>query len=150
METMSKRAKIGDIVEIRLPNSGIGYAQYTHKHKVYGSLIRVFRQKKRVLELSNLNSAEHLFTTFFPLGAAIKQGVVSLVGNLPVREDFKEFPIFKAGIQNPQGKVEVWWLWKNDNEERVGKLTAEQSKYPLRGVINDVLLVERICSDWQG
>ncbi len=35
------KLKIGDIVEINTAK-GLAYAQYTHKHKQYGALLRVF------------------------------------------------------------------------------------------------------------
>jgi len=147
---MSKRPKIGDIIEFMLPDGGRGYAQYTHKHKTYGALVRIFQVRSQVTDISILEKAQHQFTTFFPLGAAVKREVVSLVGNLPIRGKFKEFPTFRAGVPNNQGEVETWWLWDGENEKQVGKLTTEQMKYPIRGVINDTLLVERICSDWRG
>ncbi len=147
---MSKRPKLGDIVEILLPNNATGYAQYTHKHKQYGALLRVFRVREKVEELDGLSNAPHQFTTFFPLGAAVNREIVKIAGNLPIRDEFKEFPIFRAGVANKSGIVEVWWLWDGENEERVGKLSSKQMKYPIRGVINDTLLIERICAGWQG
>jgi len=147
---MSERPKLGDIVEIPLPENGAGYAQYTHKHKRYGALLRVFQVREKMKSITVLSKAPHQFTTFFPLGAAVNRGIVSIVGNLPIRDEFKTFPTFRAGVANESGVVEVWWLWDGENEERVGKLSSEQMKYPIRGVINDTLLIERICEGWHG
>ena len=36
-----KRPKIGDIIEIPT-RSGFAYAQFTHKHNLYGALLRVY------------------------------------------------------------------------------------------------------------
>ena len=147
---MSKRPKLGDIVEIPLPENKTGYAQYTHKHKQYGALLRVYQVPEKVEKVDDLSSAPHQFTTFFPLGSAVNREIVRIIGNLPIREEFKTFPIFRSGVPNKSGIVEIWWLWDGENEERVGKLSAEQMKYPIRGVINDTLLIERICAGWQG
>ena len=147
---MSNRPKIGDIIAIPLPDGGCGYAQYTHKHKVYGALLRVFQHREKVEDVAELSNSTHQFTTFFPLGTAVNQKIVTLVGNLPVREKFKEFPVFRVGVANQSGVVEVWWLWNGENEERIGKLSPKQMEYPIRGVINDILLIERISSGWQG
>lgn len=147
---MSKRPKIGDIVEIPLPDNGTGYAQYTHKHKQYGALLRVFQVREKVGDITELSNASHQFTSFFPLGAAVNREIVRIAGNLPVKDEFKSFPIFRAGVANQSGVVEVWWLWDGENEERIGKLSPTQMEYPIRGVINDTLLIERICSGWQG
>jgi len=147
---MSKRPKLGDVVEISLPENGTGYAQYTHKHKQYGALLRVFHIREKVEKIDDLSNALHQFTTFFPLGAAVNREIVRIVGNLPIKDEFKTFPIFRAGVANQSGIVEVWWLWDGENEERVGKLSSKQMKYPIRGVINDTLLIERIYAGWQG
>lgn len=147
---MRKRPTIGDIVEIPLPNNGTGYAQYTHKHKQYGALLRVFQTHDKIDDLAELLNLPHQFTTFFPLGAAVNREIVSIAGNFPVQEEFKTFPIFRAGVANQSGVVEVWWLWDGENEERVGNLSPDQMKFPIRGAINDTLLIERICSGWQG
>lgn len=147
---MSKRPKIGDIVEIPLPDSGTGYAQYTHKHKQYGALLRVLKVREKVDDIAELSNAPLQFTTFFPLGAAVNREIVRIAGNLPIKDELKKFPIFRAGVANQSGVVETWWLWDGENEERIGKLSREQMKFPIRGVINDSLLIERICSGWQG
>jgi len=149
-EAMSKRPKIGDIVEIPLPDNGMGYAQYTHKHKQYGALLRVFQVCEKVDDISELSNALHQFTTFFPLGAAVNREVVRIAGNIPIKDELKTFPVFRAGVPNLSGIVETWWLWDGENETRIGKLSSKQMKYPIRGVINDTLLIERICSGWQG
>lgn len=143
---MNKRPKIGDIIEIPLSGAGYGYAQYTHKHKQYGALLRVFQVQEKVRNVSELSTFELQFTTFFPLGAAVNRGIVNIVGNLPIKDEFKTFPTFRAGVANQSGLVEVWWLWDGENDERIGKLSPEQMKYPIRGVINDTLLIERIRS----
>ena len=147
---MSKRPKIGDIVEIPLPDSGTGYAQYTHKHKQYGALLRVLDVREKVDDIAELSNVPLQFTTFFPLGAAVNREIVRIVGNLQIKDELKKFPVFRAGVPNQSGVVETWWLWDGENEERIGKLTREQMEFPIRGVINDSLLIERICSGWQG
>ncbi len=147
---MSKRPKIGDIVEIPLPDGGTGYAQYTHKHKRYGALLRVLKVRDKVVDIKELANAHLQFTTFFPLSAALSREIVRIVGNLPVKDELIKFPVFRAGVPNQSGVVETWWLWDGESEERIGKLSLEQMEFPIRGVINDTLLIERICSGWQG
>ena len=146
---MSKRIKIGDIVEIITPK-GFAYAQYTHKHPMYGALIRIIKgiYKEKPENLLDLLSNKFQFTTFFPLGVAVNQKLVTIVGNFPLPDKAKDFPVFKAGVQNKNGVVETWWLWDGEKEWKIGDLTDEQKDYPLRGVINDTLLIERICNKW--
>lgn len=147
---MSKRPKIGDILEIPLPNNGFGYAQYTHKHATYGALLRVFNVTQKTSNFESLFSSGIQFSTFFPLGSALNQNILSVVSNLPIPADFQQFPVFRAGAHNKQGFVEVWWLWDGEKEWRVGTLSNEEMKFPIRGIINDTLLIERICEGWRG
>ena len=144
------RLMIGDIVEIKTLK-GNAYAQYTHKHSQYGSLLRVFKgfYSSRPVVIEDIMKNDIQFSIFFPLKAAVTQRIVEIVGNIPVPKPLEQFPMFRAGIADPvTGKVSVWWLWDGKNEEKVGSITNEQRKLPIRGVWNDTLLVERIESGW--
>lgn len=148
-----KRPKIGDIVEIPTRN-GFAYAQFTHKHRMFGALLRVYNavyQIKQPLGVvqSVVDMQKPDFSCFYPLGAALNRGIVSIIGNIPVPEKQKAFPLFRDGEINPKTKkVEIWWLWDGENEWPVGELTDEQKRLPFREVWNDALLVERIETGW--
>lgn len=147
---MMTKIQIGDVIEIKT-KEGFAYAQYTHKHKQYGALLRVFNRihKERPLDYKVLVQGEESFKCFFPLSAAVDQNLVSVLGNTSVPEKAKEFPIFRAGVVDPATKkVTFWWLWDGEKEWRVGELTYEQRKFPIRGVWNDTLLIKRIESGW--
>jgi len=142
--------QIGDVIEIRT-TKGLAYAQYTHKHKQYGALLRVFNQihPSKPSDLKELIAQHASFSCFFPLDAAVDRGIVSVVGNTAVPPEAQAFPIFRAGVVDPSNhKVAVWWLWDGAKEWKVGELTYEQKKLSIRGVWNDTLLVERIESGW--
>ena len=62
--------------------------------------------------------------------------------------DAKEFPVFRTGVANDVGNVEVWWLWDGTKEWKIGKLEPGMEKLPIRGVWNDTLLVQRIIEEW--
>ena len=141
--------RLGDVIEIPTPK-GFAYAQYTHKHTKYGYLIRVFPQvcserpesfKKIILESPRIIS-------FFPLGAACKRGIVKIVSNELISAASRDFPVFRSGLANSNGKVENWWLWDGVNEWPIGKLKDGMEKYPIRGIWNDTLLIERIVEGW--
>ncbi len=144
------RLKIGDLVEVST-SLGLTYAQYTHKNSRYGSLLRVFKKvyvgKPECLE--EILNDEVKFSIFFPLKAAVDQGIVKVVGNLSIPKELSQFPIFRAGVVDPStGKVATWWLWDGESEEKVSSLSEEQKHLPIRGVWNDTLLIERIESNW--
>jgi hypothetical protein len=73
-ERSMRKVKIGDVVEIRT-RKGLAYAHYTHKHKLYGALLRVFND----ISDAPLNTYEDVvkqrpaFSVFFPLRS--RQGI---------------------------------------------------------------------------
>lgn len=145
------RIKLGDVVEIPTPK-GLAYAQYINKHGKYGALLRVFSKthRQRQLDLDTIVAGDVQFMCFFPLQAAVGKGIVTIVGNAPIPAETSEFPVFRAGVVDPAtGKVAVWWLWDGKKEWRVGTLTLEQRRLPIRGVWNDTILVERVVSNWR-
>lgn len=142
--------KIGDIIEIKT-TLGNSYAQYTHRSFRYGALIRVFKKvyRERPETIDSITDDNLRFSTFFPLKAAVENKIVEVIGNKSVSVELSEFPMFRAGVVDPSsGKVASWWLWDGENEEQIGRLTEEQKHYPIRGVWNDTLLIERIESNW--
>jgi len=142
--------KIGSIVEIATKN-GLGYAQYTHKHKEYGELIRVIPgfYKSRPQNLDLLVNHPTQFATFFPLGVAIRRKIFPTIGVCPVPEFAEKFPIFKTGhYDETVGKITVWFLWDGEKDWRVSELTDEQKNYPMRGIINVAALIDHIEKGW--
>jgi choline dehydrogenase-like flavoprotein len=147
---MAKKCKIGDVIEIPT-RVGLAYAQFSHLHPRYNALLRVLPGKfdSRPSDLSTLVAGKERFVTFFPLQAAVNQGILCVAGNYPIPSAASSFPLFRTGIEDPQTrKVKVWWLWDGEKEWKVGDITQEQRKLPLRGIWNDTLLIERIEADW--
>ena len=144
----------GDIVEIPT-KKGLAYAIYTHRHKTppkFGALIRIFDllYDKRPSDIQGIVCIAVRFATFFPLEAAVRKRIVEVVGHVDVPEHVRDFPVFRGGTVDPKtGKVAVWWLWDGDKSRRVGQLTEEQRKLPIRGVWNDTFLKERIEEGWR-
>mgnify|MGYP003468209960 len=151
MKTIQRvRPKIGDVIEIPL-SCGFGYALYTHKHPVYGALLRVARGifPGCPSNLVPLFQTPCQFTTFFPLGAGCSRKLVRIAANVQIPPEYQPFPMFRAGIADSSGHVAIWWIWDGTKETRAGALTPEISCMPSRSVINDTLLAERIESGWQ-
>jgi hypothetical protein len=68
---------------------------------------------------------------FYSLGAAVNRKLVEVVGNVPVPDHLKPFPIFRRGNFDPKTKaVARWWLGGLENEKswRVGTFALEQWK----------------------
>jgi hypothetical protein len=141
--------RLGDIIEIPT-GRGLSYAQYTHKHSMYGALLRVFEGAfaERPTDFCTVASLPVQFATFFPLGAACSRKIVNVVANQPVLPP-TEFPLFRAGVADEFGKYRDWWLWDGNSEVRLGVLAPGQEELPIRGVINDTLLFQRVESIWR-
>lgn len=145
-----KRVKIGDAFSMQC-EEGLVLGQFIHKNPELGILVQIFRGFFQVKpeDLLEVISAEPQFVTFFPLQTAVNLGIAAVLGNGPVRTSFREFPIFRGGNPRP-GTVKVtnWWLWDGDREWRVGELTEEQKSWPLREIVNDAIIVDRVRSGW--
>jgi|APEBP8051072266_1049373.scaffolds.fasta_scaffold04523_5 hypothetical protein len=147
-----KRPQIGDIIEIPTP-VGFAYAQYTHKHDAppkYGALLHVLPgfHELQLSEFSSLAAQRAQFITFFPLGAACNREIVRVVANEVIPSHARDFPTFRASVKTPNGRG-PWWLWDGTKEWRVGKLEAGMELLPIREVVNDALLIERIVQGWR-
>jgi hypothetical protein len=152
---MAKRPRIGDVFEIPLTH-GYGYGQFVLNHRekpVYGPLIRVFEGVfcARPSDLVALANQREQFLTFFPLGAAVARGIVTIVCAAPIPDRLSQFPLFKVygGINHETRKATSWYLWDGNQTWRVDQLTAEQRPLPVKEIINDTLLIERIETGWR-
>jgi hypothetical protein len=146
---MAHKVKIGDIIEI--PTSkGLAYAQYTHQHEMYGGLIRILDGFfiSRPINFDELVKRKHKFVVFFPVRAAISRKIFEIVAHCEIPEEASNFPVFRDGLPDRVGKVTNWWLWDGKKEWMIGRLTDEQRKFPIRGILNDTALIERIESGW--
>ncbi len=144
-------ARIGDVIEIPTVK-GFAYAQITHRKPSYGPLLRVLEGtwQEPPADPRGIVAEPARFHAFFPVDAAVRRGVVRRVGNVPVPDHARRFPLLRGGgIRNPDGSHGDWWPWDGDRETRLGQhLTAEQKALSTDDVVNDTLLIERIATDW--
>ncbi len=147
---MAKRINPGDVIEV--PTSrGLAYAQYALKKEQWGALIRILPGffAKRPTNLCELVKENEKFVTFFPLQAAVNREIFAVIENCALPETARKFPLFRAaGYIDQKGKVHDWWLWDGEREWRIGGLTPDQLKLPMRHVINDTQLVNDIEEEW--
>ncbi|MFJ2363880.1 hypothetical protein ACIPIN_09290 [Pseudomonas sp. NPDC087697] len=141
--------KIGDVFAIAT-TSGKAYFQFVKKIPPMGSLIRVLPGTyNEVPDLDVLVGEKTNFWVFFPVSAALKQGIIHKAKGCAIPEHSQETPTFRAGVVNPStGRVDAWWFWNGEREWKVGEITQEQREYPIRGTWNDTLLVQRIEEGW--
>ncbi len=145
------KLKIGDIVEI--PTAlGMAYAQYTHQHPRYGSLLRVIEGffPERPQDLEKLAASPTKFFAFLLLQGTVRLGLFTYVGWAPVPAHSSKFPLFRNGVEDRRTKLvgDNWWLWDGEREWRVGKLKPEQYQLPMQEIVNAAMLVHRLEIGW--
>jgi hypothetical protein len=145
------RPQIGDVIEVETP-TGLAYVQYTHEHRErprWGSLLRVLPGVyERQPDLAKLVSEEERFSVFFPLHAALRGGIFSIVANEPVPPAKQQFPIFRM---RQEGFADgPWYYWDGHREwrERSWRRTPRWRARALQEIWNDTLLIERIAAGW--
>jgi len=143
------RPKIGDVCEISTPK-GFAYFHHTHKHIEYGHLIRIIPGifDVRPVDFIPLIKCPSQFVTFYPLGVACAQHLITIVANLPVPASSSSFPLFRTGLPDVDGTVNTWWLWNGVNAEKIGSLRSDMVHLPLRGIVTHPFLIDRIISGY--
>ena len=130
----------GSIFEIEIDGE-FYYGICTHVHPIYGELIRMVRggSRRHVTNHPRYHKSDILFSFFFPLSAAVMRGIVRIVDRGPISASLSEFPLFRV-----RGFGSMWWVWNGVDEYKIGALTTEARKLPVRGIWNDTILKERI------
>jgi len=149
MATSRKRARLGDILEVRTPR-GLAYVQYTARHPEYGDAIRVLPGffDVRPKEWEALASQEGYFT-FYPVRAAVSQGLAEVATNQPIPPG-RELPsVFRRyGWITPSGEVKTWIISDGTKEFVRTELSEEERRLSLAGMWNHEFLVERLVQEW--
>lgn len=109
---MPKRIRVGDVVEVATSN-GSAYAHVSHIHReeraAYGPLLRVLPGffLKRPAQLVEVVAQDSAVLMFSALSAAVRNGICEVVGNVPVPEKYREFPVFRT-TNDPVGIDGNW------------------------------------------
>jgi hypothetical protein len=142
---------VESVIEIET-SRGLAYGHVTHEHPKYGTLVRIVDRTwtTRPPISAIFDGTGTQFQCFFPVGAAVRQGVVDVIGKFPLSPQETEFPLFRTGTPQPgTTQVATWWLWDGKRSWRVGSLTEELRELPIRGIWNYELLKKRIENCWR-
>ena len=149
-EKQPSRAQIGDIMELPT-KKGLVYFQYTHKHLVYGTLIRVLHNfyDVRPHDFSILELNEERFFTFFPLNSAVTQKLVTVVAHADIPTIKQSFPQMRVPHGRDQlGNATKWLLWDGEKSFPIAKLDEKYAGLSIRSIWNYDLLRERTAGNW--
>jgi hypothetical protein len=148
-----KRLVLGDVVEIPLTKRRVAYAQYIYSHRElprWGDLIRVFPGifRLRPDSFSLLAKQQERFCAFFPAGAAVSRGIVTIVSHEVIPDRCKKLPLFKDYNQDGLTGEKLWFLWDGKRDIEIGKLPQKYHDLPMCEIVNMPLLVGRISKGW--
>src|SRR6266481_2176258 len=108
---MNKKAKIGDICEIKTP-IGLAYLQYTHDGEDMGQVVRVLpgTYSSRPLDVASLAKHKELYFVFYTLEYALRAKQIEIVSNQPIPEWAKAFPVMRkrGGLTDDEGRTINW------------------------------------------
>lgn len=124
---MPRRPKVGDVIEIPLPDGRKGYAQFVYLDSRQGPMIQVLD-----LIAEDTPSVDLILASppMFPpvitgLFAAARTGMWKVLGNYPV-VDFKYPGFVSANYDSKTGEARVWFLWNGERYERIGERLPEE------------------------
>lgn len=139
-----RRAKIGDVAE--LPTArGLAYAQYTHEHPMFGSVLRVLEgfHEERPADFEAVARGPILLETLLAFKGLTYTGEIEVAGNVVVPEERRPFPLFRASgdVGSPTLGSTNWWLWDGKESWKIGTLSPGQEELPFKTYPSYALLI---------
>lgn len=147
-----KRAKVGDVVSFGT-SKGVAYLHWVSTDPEYGALVRVLPGVFAEEPSHPLSLAEgpHRFFTFFPVGAAVTEGLCTVIGAQKLPRGLDVPPrMRRAGARLRDGRVLTWLVDEPGGRERLTEqLTDDEALLSIRSIWNAEMLEQRILSDWK-
>ncbi len=140
------KLQVSDIFEIET-ELGFSYLQWTHSHPTHTDVLRIFKTKykSRPDDISLVIKDEIEFTVLCAVKAAHRANALPKVGTAPIRDDLKDFPVFRSAANGRDLELGTWWIWDGNNETKIGDiLTDEQKQLPRLMILNVSAIVDRI------
>jgi hypothetical protein len=158
-KTTSKKASIGDIVEIRTP-AGLAYVQYTHDGGTNGDLVRVLPglYENRPSDFAQLARQKELYFIFYIMSYALRTGLAEIVSNQPVPEWAKGHPMMRhAAAFDDFGRTIRWRIISAASPLTVQELqrtpllahlTPEQERLSVLEIWPHAAMVRELARGW--
>jgi hypothetical protein len=154
MSEKNRRVGAGDVFELQVAE-GYVYLQAIGKHPSLGWwAARVSgRTFPRAIEDPDVAMREEeRYVVLTCLAVCERDGRIRFVGTAKVPSKYAtEFPTFRANagfLRDGRHQPDLWWLDDGKSVWRVGTLTAEQQKFPVRTMIPTLALRKFIDRSW--
>lgn len=148
MREARRAPRIGDLFRLET-SKGNAFFQYTHDTQSDGSLIRVLPGLyEGSPDLAKLVESSTLFYVFLPVAAALSKSLIFCVGEYPVPEHAKAFPLFRQHELSVPGKPRSWSLWDGQRSTPISELSEDQASLPIRSIVTPSLLAIRLAEGW--
>lgn len=156
----SKRAQIGDIVEIKTP-AGLGYVQYTHETTPkLGELVRVLPglYESRPTDFVELARQRELYFVFYFMNYSLRAGWAEVVSNQPIPQWAKTPPMMRhAAASDGFGRVIRWRILSAASQltpdvlirtPLLTELTPEQKRLSIREIWPHKAMIRELARCW--
>ena len=123
---------------------GFAIGLYTHKHLRLGELVWLadgfWDEEPTASDVANIRSWR--WCVFFPLGAAVRRGLVTPIADVAIPAELVEFPTLRNGSKR-QG-----WFRLQDGDLNSLDPTTDAS-LPIAMLVNDTRLKEMLVTGWE-
>lgn len=144
MPAQRKRVKVGDVLQLKVEGR-FAYLHFIGTHPEYGGAVVVnpqFREEPATVSSGYFSGG---YVTFYPVTAAVAQGLVEVVAHLPPSSLPER--LRRAGARS--GRHVVTWVIETGSGEVVRtRLSDEERRLPIAAIWNHELLVQRIAEGW--
>jgi hypothetical protein len=148
MAARTKRPRPGDLLRVQV-DDGAALLHYLGKHPEYGDAVRVLRSDSFPQGASDREALLATgYVTFYPLMAAARQGLVSVVGHC---DSTVKIPatLRRPGWRGKDGTVHAWVIEHDGRDVLTRSLTEEQRALPIAAIWNHEMLCLRIREGWR-
>jgi hypothetical protein len=142
---MAKRVKPGDVLELNAPDGWI-YVHYLGRHPVYGDAMTVCPTVNSTRAKADQDLFRDGYVTFYPVAAAVRQGLAAIIGHLPSPGLPRRFR--RAGVRS--GRTIETWIIEGEGFRVVRKrLSDTERRLPIAAIWNHEFLVQRVSKGWR-
>lgn len=117
----------------------------THRHAAMGHLVWMAEAFLDTFPTADdvSRTVEWRWPVFYPLGVALRSGVVDRVGRISIPVGLKAFPTMRGG-----GGGQPWREYHDGRLQGLGPTTTDRD-LPIKMIVNHEMLKEMLVSGWR-